>query len=98
LRFSTPAASTWSSVQSGHDFRTPADGNGEDTLITRPDADVRVRVLPPLAYDFALELMRGATLIEAAQALNEPAFDFGSHLVGLVESGAVAAFIEGQPS
>jgi hypothetical protein len=98
LRFSTPAASTWSSVQSGHDFRTPADGVREDALITRPDADVRVRVLPSLAYDFALRLMRGATLIEAAQALNDPAFDFGSHLVGLVESGAVAALIEGQPS
>ena len=72
--------------------------NAEDALITRPDADVRVRVLPPLGYDFALLLREGATLIEAALALNDPAFDFGTHLVGLVESGAVASIIPGSPS
>ena len=58
-----------------------------------------MRVLPPLAYDFALEGLReGATLIEAALALDDPAFDFGTHLVGLVESGAVASIIPGQTS
>jgi hypothetical protein len=57
-----------------------------------------VRVLPTLGYEFALRLREGATLIEAAQALNDPAFDFGTHLVGLIESGAVASVIPGGAS
>ena len=96
-RFSTPAASIWAAAQSGDGPAAPTQGDGEDALVTRPDADVRVRVLPPLGYDFALRLREGATLIEAALALDDPAFDFGTHLVGLVESGAVAALIPGQP-
>jgi hypothetical protein len=57
-----------------------------------------VRVLPPLAFDFALKMQDGATLIEAFTGLDDPAFDFGTHLVGLVESGAVASIIPGQKS
>ena len=57
-----------------------------------------MRILPPLAYDFASRLREGATLIEAALAADDPEFDFGTHLVGLVESGAVAAIIPGSPS
>jgi hypothetical protein len=98
LRFTTPAASTWASAQSIGRPAAPTPGLGEDALITRPDAEVKVRVLPPLGYEFASRLMQGATLIEAALALTDPAFDFGTHLVGLVESGAVAKLISGQPS
>ena len=97
LRFSTPAASIWASAQSADGPAAPTQGAGEDALVTRPDAEVRVRVLPPLGYDFALRLREGATLIEAALALDDPAFDFGTHLVGLVESGAVAAIMPGNP-
>ena len=97
LRFSTPAASIWASAQSAEGPAAPAQGAGEDALVTRPDAEVRVRALPPLGYDFALRLREGATLIEAALALDDPAFDFGTHLVGLVESGAVAAIVQGSP-
>jgi len=96
LRFSTPAASAWASAQTCGAPVTPIEATREDALVTRPDCDVRVRVLPPLAYDFALALRQGATLIEAAQALDDPAFDFGTHLVGLVESGAVASVTPGQ--
>ena len=95
LRFSTPAASIWASAQGCAGAAEPIRDIAEDVLVTRPDADVRVRILPPLGYDFALELKEGATLIEAALALNHPAFDFGTHLVGLVESGAVASIIPG---
>jgi hypothetical protein len=95
LRFATPAASVWASAQNSDQPVPPAEGPGEDALVTRPDCDVRVRVLPPLAYDFALRLREGATLIEAAAAMNDPASDFGTHLVGLVESGAVASIIPG---
>jgi len=96
LRLSTPAASVWASAQRCDMPAAPIEGIGEDALVTRPECDVRVRILPPLGYDFALSLREGATLIEAAQALNDPAFDFGTHLVGLVESGAVASIIPGQ--
>jgi Putative DNA-binding domain len=98
LRFATPAASLWASAQNTDQPAAPLEGAGEDALITRPDCDVRVRVLPPLAHDFALSLRDGASLIEAAAAMNDPAFDFGTHLVGLVESGAVASIVPGQPS
>jgi hypothetical protein len=98
LRFATPAASVWASAQNSDLPVILTEGPGEDALITRPDCDVQVRVLPPLAYDFALRLREGATLIEAAAAMNDPAFDFGTHLVGLVESGAVASIIPGQKS
>jgi hypothetical protein len=98
LRFATPAASVWAAAQSSIGPAAPTEEIGEDALVTRPDCDVRVRVLPPLGYDFALRLRDGATLIEAAAALDDPAFDFGTHLVGLLESGAVAAFIPGRPS
>jgi hypothetical protein len=98
LRFATPAATVWASAQSSDRPVALAEGPGEDALITRPACDVRVRALPPLGYDFALSLREGATLVEAAAALNDPAFDFGAHLVGLVESGAVARIIPGDPS
>jgi hypothetical protein len=95
LRFATPAASVWASAQSCDQRAASPEAIGEDALITRPDCDVRVRVLPPLAYDFAVHLRDGATLVEALTAL-DPDFDFGIHLVGLVESGAVASIIPGR--
>src|SRR5277367_2330754 len=48
LRFSTPAASIWAAAQHGDGPAAPIGDIAEDALITRPDADVRVRVLPPL--------------------------------------------------
>jgi hypothetical protein len=98
MRFATPAASLWASAQSSDGPAARVEGAGEEALITRPEFDVRVRVLPPLAYDFALRLREGATLIEAAAALKDPAFDFGTHLVGLVDCGAVASVIPGRSS
>jgi hypothetical protein len=98
LRFATPAASVWASAQSSDRPAAVFEGIGEDALITRPDCEVRVRVLPPGGYAFALKMRDGATLIEAFTALDDPAFDFGTHLVGLVESGAVASVIPGRAS
>jgi hypothetical protein len=98
LRFATPAASVWASCQSGAEPAAPERASAEDALVTRPDCDVRVRMLPPLGYDFALRLREGAPLIEAAAALNDRAIEFGTHLVGLVESGAVAFIIPGRPA
>ena len=59
MRFATPAASVWASAQSATRPVAPTEGPGEDALITRPDCDVRVRVLPPLGYDFALKMQGG---------------------------------------
>jgi hypothetical protein len=98
LRFATPAATVWASAQVSNRSVAPTEGLGEDALITRPDCDVRVRALPPLAYDFALRLREGAPLIEAAAVISDPGFDFGAHLVGLVASGAVASIIPGRAS
>ena len=98
LRFATPAASVWASAQVANGSVAPTEGLGEDALITRPDCDVRVRVLPPGGYDFALKMREGVTLVEAFTALDDPAFDFGTHLVGLVDSGAVASIIHGRTS
>jgi hypothetical protein len=98
LRFATPAASIWAAHQSGARTGAPARRLGEDALVTRPGQDVSVRVLPPSGYEFAASLRGGATLIEAAEAVNVPDFDFGAHLVGLVESGAVASIINGEPT
>jgi putative DNA-binding protein len=98
LRFATPVASLWAAAQGGGAPAPPDGGTGEDTLVTRPTCDVKVRVLPPLAHDFALRLREGATLADAAEAMDDGAFDFGTHLVGLVESGAVTSIIPGRPS
>ena len=98
LRFATPAASIWASAQGNDQPPAPTEGAAEDVLITRPDCDVRLRVLPPLGFDFALSLREGATLVEAVTALDDPTFDFGAHLVGLVESGAITSIIPGRAS
>jgi hypothetical protein len=98
LRFLTPAASTWAAHQDGADPGARITFIPEDALVTRPDCDVRVRVLPPLGYEFALRLSERATLFDAVKALHDPAFDFGTHLVGLVEAGAVASVIPGGAS
>ena len=70
---------------------------GEDALVTRPEADVSVTVLPAGGYAFAARLHEGATLAEAAEGLSNPD-DFGTHLVGLVGAGAIASIIAGDLS
>jgi hypothetical protein len=101
LRFATPAATLWElrqrAADPARDPLLPAGEGGEDALITRPAADVLVRVLPPEAYDFALSLAAGATLAAAAGALGDP-HAFGTHLVGFVEAGALCSIHSGEPS
>ena len=70
---------------------------GEDALVTRPEADVSVTVLPAGGYAFAARLHEGATLAEAAEGLSNPD-DFGTHLVGLVGAGAIASVTAGDLS
>jgi Putative DNA-binding domain len=67
---------------------------GKDVLVTRPEAEVSVRILPPSSHAFAKRLEAGGTLAEAAAALPDPD-EFGAHLVGLVAAGAVGSIIQG---
>ena len=50
-----------------------------------------------LAFE-KIDLRDGATLLEAAETVQRPDFDVGTHLVGLVESGAITAIINGEPT
>ena len=88
LRMTHPAASLWSAHQVEGEPQPPAVWAAEDALITRPGADVFVRVLPPGGYALLAALRDGATLGQAAAPLLEAGDDPGPHLVGLIEAGA----------
>ena len=96
LRLATPAASIWASYQDGAE-PVPHPEQDEDVLVTRPEADVSVRILPACGYAFAKRLQEGATLAEAVETLPHPD-EFGSHLVGLVAAGAVRSIVPGERS
>jgi len=95
LSLATPAASVWAAHQDGAEPAEPPIWRGESVLVTRAEADVAVRILPPEGAVFARRLGDGATLAEAAETLPD-ADDFGTHCVGLVASGAVASIILGE--
>lgn len=97
LRFATPAASIWAAYQDSGEPAPLERRQGEDALVVRPDADVIVHILPPGGYGFAARLSEGATLAGAAEALSNPD-EFGTHLVGLVEAGALRSIIPGELS
>jgi hypothetical protein len=88
LRFSHPAASIWAAHQGEGEPRPPEHWRAEEALVTRPEADVLVRVLPSGGHEFARALFAGASLAEAAETSADEGFDPGSHLVGLIEAGA----------
>jgi hypothetical protein len=90
LRSEHPAASIWAGHQGEGPARPPQDWRAEETLVTRPDADVKVRILPLGGYSFACALQGGATLAEAHAAMDVDGFDPGAHLVGLIEAGAIS--------
>jgi hypothetical protein len=89
LRSGHPVASIWAAHQ-GDEVRPPPEWRGEETLITRPDADVLVRILPAGGFAFASALQGGATLGEAHAAMASEDFDPGSHVIGLIEAGAIS--------
>jgi hypothetical protein len=93
LQFATPAASLWAAHQTDGEPAAPETWAPEAALITRPHAEVEQRRLPPDGYAFAAALRDGAPLGEAAAPLLAAGGDPGVHLVGLCQSGAVAAFL-----
>jgi hypothetical protein len=95
LHCATPAASIWAQHPEGAKASAPPLLPSEEILVTRPGADVLVRILPPGGHAFGTRLSHGASLGAAAESLADSA-DFGTHLVGLVESGAVRSIIPGE--
>jgi hypothetical protein len=65
----------------------------EDALVTRPDQEVAVRLLPPGGADFLTKLMSGDPLGEAAAAALEasPDYDLPTNIAGMIEAGVFAA-------
>jgi Putative DNA-binding domain len=61
----------------------------EDALVTRPDMEVEVRLLPPGNATFLASLIEGETLAEAAsKALDEASsFDLSASIAGMIEAG-----------
>ena len=61
----------------------------EDALITRPDMEVAVRLLPPGGAAFLKSLIDGGTLgAAAATAFTEtPSFDLPASIAGMIEAG-----------
>jgi len=92
LRSDHPAASIWAGHQGEGAVRAPESWRAEETLVTRPHAEVLVRILPAGGYSFARALFEGSTLAEAHAAAARADFDPGAHLVGLIEAGALSRF------
>jgi hypothetical protein len=70
---------------------------GEDVLVTRPRLAVLTSVLPPGSLTFHDSLFRGATIGAAIEAglVRNPSFDAASALAGLITSGAILGFLQG---
>jgi hypothetical protein len=88
-----PAGSLWSCHQAGATVVAPDPWGPEDLLVTRPQAEVQVRRLPPGALQGLQVLANGAT-VEAALAgfaMAAPETD-PAQLLGLaLEAGALSA-------
>ncbi|MCP8885212.1 putative DNA-binding domain-containing protein [Devosia sp. XJ19-1] len=87
-----PVGSIWSAHQQVP-FVPPKQSGTEHVLLTRPQADVRLTIIPPAAAALLRALADGLTLGAAADAVfaTHPDFDPGSALVGLAGLGAFAA-------
>jgi hypothetical protein len=73
-------------------------GEGEDTLVTRPDLEVVATRLPPGGATFLALIIAGDPLgAAAAQALAEcPSFDLSGNIAGFLEAGAFVAANSGE--
>lgn len=79
-------------------FRPPRIDTAEAVLVTRPDADVRVTVIPSVDAVFLAALADGAKLEAALQAAfaSDTTFNAGAALAGLTGLGAFATLGEPQ--
>ena len=95
LRFATPAASIWAAHQDDAEPAAADRWQGEDVLVTRPEADVVGR--RPAARRLRLRQRGSQRGRDARRGRRSPADpdEFGTHLVGLVAAGAVASIVPG---
>lgn len=93
LRSQHPAGSLWAAHQGPDVPSAPAHWVPEDLLVTRPDAEVFVRVLPAGAFEGLSALAAGLTLEEALQAscAAAPDTDPATLLALAIETGALTA-------
>lgn len=96
LRSPFPAGAIWAAHQ-GAELADIEAWQPETVLVVRPEMAVNVHVLPAGDGPFAALLFAGGTLGAAAEAaLNEePGFDFGAALVGLLTLRAFADIHQG---
>jgi hypothetical protein len=80
---------------------TPLQSNAaEDALITRPDMEVTVRLLPPGGAAFLKTLIDGGTLAAATATAfaATPSFDLPANMAGMIEAGVFATIhLEDRP-
>ncbi len=95
VRSSFPIVTIWQmNVGGGVPRPVDIDGGGEDALVLRPAAEVRVHALPPGAAAFIGALAAGAPVVGALNSarLDDPCFDLGGTLTGLMEAGAIVGW------
>lgn len=87
-----PIGSIWSAHQQSP-FVPPTQQGAEAVLLTRPDAEVRLTIIPADAAVFLVELASAPTLGAAVEAVLSayPHFDPGATLIGLAGLGAFAS-------
>jgi hypothetical protein len=93
VRSSYPAVAIFAMNRSGAPVASFESSDAEDALITRPDMDVVVRLLPPGGAIFLLNLIRGETLGGAAMSAfaETPSFDLPANIAGMIEAGVFIA-------
>ncbi|CDX21762.1 conserved hypothetical protein [Mesorhizobium sp. ORS 3324] len=86
-----PALTIWRmNIAGGEPAAVDLEAGGEDTLIIRPGAEVRVHQIPMGAAALVTCLGGGKPVVAAAMAALEVTihFDLGATLAGLIEAGA----------
>jgi hypothetical protein len=94
VRSPFPALTIWRmNVAAGEPRDLSLDAGGEDALITRAEAEVEARALPPGGAIFIGTLAGGKSLGEAALVASraDGQFNLTDHLTGLLESGLIIA-------
>jgi len=79
-------ASIWHAHNGGAPMAKVAIAAAEHVLVSRPAAEVDLRLVSAEAHDFMAQLLAGASLGDAVEAVSmaHPDFDISSHLSGLV--------------
>ncbi len=93
LRSAYPAVAIFAINRAEGPFTPLNSSAAEDTLVTRPEMVVTVRLLPPGGASFLMSLLGGDTLgVAAAAAFAEaPSFDLPANITGMIEAGVFAA-------